>query len=134
MTTISPTTSTLEFTHKIMVDIMWIAYTKHDALIEIIFPVGIMRITSLNYDSATHTLMCTSTGGPATTVLWSKDNSSRIDDQHYELSMLIIDKTTATYESRLRILNKSSKQTGNYTCTVSNSGGSSRKSKYLEGK
>ena len=97
--------------------------------------IGIMRVISLNYDSTTNTLVCTSTGGPVTTVMWFKDNDSRINNnQYYEQSMAIISTTTATYESRLRILNKSSESTGNYTCMVSNSRGSSTQSKYLEGK
>ena len=114
----------------------WISYTKHNLLhYYYVFLVGTMMITSLDYDSGTHTLVCTSTGGPATTVVWSKDNSSRInDDQYYEHSVVIVNRTSATYESRLRILNKSSRATGNYTCTVSNSGGSSEGSIYLQGK
>ena len=95
-----------------------------------------MRIISLNYDSTTNTLVCTSTGGPVTTVLWSKENSSGItnDPEYYEQSMAIISTTTATYESRLRILNKSSESTGDYTCMVSNSRGSSAQSIHIEGK
>ena len=94
-----------------------------------------MRIISLNYDSTTNTLVCTSTGGPVTTVMWFKDSDSTINnDQYYEQSMAIINTVTATYESRLRILNKSSESTGNYTCMVSNSRGSSTQSKDLEGK
>ena len=95
-----------------------------------------MKVISLNYDNATNTLVCTSTGGPVTTVVWSKDNKNIMlnNDQYYEQSMVIINRTSATYESRLRILNKSSKSTGNYTCMVSNSGGSSNRSMHLEGK
>ena len=93
-----------------------------------------MRIISLNYDSTTNTFVCTSTGGPVTTVLWSKDNSGITNDQYYEQSMAIISTTTATYESRLRILNKSSESTGDYTCMVSNFRGSSAQSIHIEGK
>ena len=94
-----------------------------------------MTEISLNYDSTTNTLVCTSTGGPVTTVMWSKDNDNRINnDQYYEQSVVIINRTSATYESRLRILNKSSESTGNYTCIVSNSGGSLNESMHLEGK
>ena len=94
-----------------------------------------MNVTSLNYDRTTNTLVCTSTGGPVTTVVWSKDSNSGIkNDQYYEQSVIIINTATATYESRLRILNKSSELTGYYTCTVSNSRGSSNQSMPLEGK
>ena len=109
-------------------------HTKHALFTQntIHFSIGMARVTSLNYDSTTNTLVCTSTGGPVTTVTWSKDDNSGINN--YEQSMAIIDTTTATYQSRLRIPNKSSESTGHYTCTVSNSRGRSNQTIHLEGK
>ena len=96
---------------------------------------GNISITSLNYETRTQTVVCTSTGGPATTFTWSKDSSSIVDDTRgYELSKIIINRTSATYESRLMIVEKSSKLAGNYTCMVCNSRGSTQKSLHLEGK
>ena len=98
------------------------------------FLTGNVIIASINYESKTCTIVCTSTGGPATTVLWSKDNNSIQDnDQYYEHSTIIVNRTSATYENRLTLFNKSSNAAGTYTCTVRNSKGSSQSEFHLEG-
>ena len=76
--------------------------------------------------------MCLSTGGPATSVIWSKDKFT-LNMEDYVNSQIIINSTSATYENRLQIVNKSSDMAGNYTCEVQNSRGAKNKSLYIEG-
>jgi hypothetical protein len=52
----------------------------------------------------------------------------------YEYSQIIINTTSATSENRLRIVDKSSKAAGTYTCKVSNPRGSMNGSVYIQGK
>ena len=123
-------TSTLEFTLQIKVWLIIEAecYLNHNSA-------GNVVITSLKYESVTQTIVCTSSGGPVTNVLWSKDDSSILNDgQNYELHKRIINETSATYENRLRILDASSIASGTYTCTVNNSLGSMQRSLSIEGK
>ena len=91
---------------------------------------------SVQYDRTSQTIICTSTGGPTTDVIWFKDNekiSIVSDEVLYESSQVIIDTINATYENRLRIIDKSSKVAGNYTCKVSNLRGSTNESLYIQG-
>ena len=77
-----------------------------------------------------------STGGPATDITWSKDNIHSIRltmGGLYENSQIIINTTSATYENRLRIVDKSSEAAGNYTCGVTNLKGSVNGSLYIQG-
>ena len=78
------------------------------------------------------TIVCVSTGGPATSVIWLKDDIL-VNLEHYVNSQLIIDSTTATYENRLQIINKTSNAAGNYSCHVSNLNGESIQSLYIKG-
>ena len=101
------------------------------------FPLMIGNVTnvSVQYDRTSQTITCTSTGGPATDVTWSKDNSNiglTMGDL-YEHSQIIINTTSATYENRLKIVDKSSEAAGNYTCSITNSRGSMNKSLYIQG-
>ena len=68
---------------------------------------GQVTIVSVVYNRTTKMIMCTSTGGPATDVLWSKDNvniSMAANEGLYEYSQIIINTTSATYENRLKIV------------------------------
>ena len=62
---------------------------------------------SIQYDRASQTIACTSTGGPATNVTWYKDdaqiNMASNEGGIYEHSQIITDTVSATYENRLRI-------------------------------
>ena len=73
-------------------------------------------IISIVYDKRSQTITCTSTGGPATEVTWYKDNAqiSMVSNERgiYEHSQIIINTINATYENRLRIVDKSSKAAG----------------------
>ena len=98
---------------------------------------GHVTIISLKYNRTTQTITCTSTGGPATDVIWSKDNVniSMISNEGvvHEHSQIILNTASATYENRLRIIDKSSKAAGIYTCQVTNLRGSTNESLYTQG-
>ena len=51
----------------------------------------------------------------------------------YEHSQIIINTTSATYENRLRIVDKSSEVAGNYTCQVTNPRGGINGTLYIQG-
>ena len=97
--------------------------------------IGYVTNVSAQYDRTSQTITCTSTGGPATDVTWSKDNVHiRLTmGGLYEHSQTIINTSSATYENRLRIVDKSSEAAGNYTCEVTNPRGGMNKSLYIQG-
>ena len=97
--------------------------------------IGNVTNVSVQYDRTSQTITCTSTGGPATDVIWSKDNVNiRLTmGGLYEHSQIIITTSRATYENRLRIVDKSSEAAGNYTCQVTNSRGGMNGSLYIQG-
>ena len=83
-------------------------------------------------------ITCTTTGGPATDVLWFKENekistTSSGGGGTYEHSQFITNTVSATYENRLRIVDKSSETTGTYTCEIRNPRGSRNESLYIQG-
>jgi hypothetical protein len=97
---------------------------------------GIIINIFVKYDRMDQTITCTSTGGPATDVAWYKDNAQIMipyEGGTYEYSQIIINTTSATYENRLRIVDKSSEAAGTYTCKVTNSRGSVNGSLYIQG-
>ena len=95
---------------------------------------GRVTIVSLKYNRTTQTITCTSTGGPATNVYWFKDNVNiSMASNEGRLSQIVLNTTSATYENRLRIVDKSSKATGTYTCKVTNLRGSTNESLYIQG-
>ena len=76
----------------------------------------------LNTDPATDppvfTLTCTSTGGPATTVSWSRDGTLLTESSSYSItSQILTDTETATYTHTLTVTGRLE---GQYQCSVSN--------------
>ena len=91
---------------------------------------------SVRYNRQSQTITCTSTGGPATKVIWLKDDvniSFAINEDLYEHSQIITNTISSTYENRLRIVDKSSEAAGTYTCEVRNLRGSRNESLYIQG-
>ena len=86
-----------------------------------------------SYSSADQTLTCTSTGGPATTVVW-RQNCVIIhkNDSNYVQNQTVTNTQTATYENTLVI--SGAVNDGVYTCSVSNSRGSASSSVGIESK
>ena len=75
----------------------------------------------LNTDPATDppvfTLTCTSTGGPASTVSWSRDGTVLSDDSNHDITSQVMDTVTATYTNTLTVTGRLA---GQYECSVSN--------------
>lgn len=94
---------------------------------------GSPMITSLMYNEFTLTLKCTSTGGPVTTVTWRKNGEEvGVDGTIYYQSQNVVNTTTAEYENTLSS-SDGANLVGTFTCTVTNSRGSSTKSVTLNG-
>ena len=87
----------------------------------------------MQYDRASQTITCTTSGGPATDVTWFKDNEKITMTSSEVCSQVITNTSSATYENRLRIVDKSSKVAGTYTCKVTNPRGSTNESLYIQG-
>ena len=66
----------------------------------------------MTFDSDQQSLTCISTGGPATTVTWTRDNVNIIGKQN---ETVLNDTETAQYTHTLTVT-----AAGVYTCTVSN--------------
>ena len=66
----------------------------------------------MTYDSDQLTLTCISTGGPATTVTWTRDNVNITGEQN---ETVLNDPVTAQYNHTLTVT-----AAGVYTCTVAN--------------
>ena len=101
-----------------------------------LFDTGNISNVLVKYDRIHQTIVCTSTGGPATDVTWYKDKEQIMTANEggtYNYSQIIINTTSATYENRLRIVDKSSEAAGNYTCQVINPRGSVNRSLYIQG-
>ena len=64
------------------------------------------------------TLTCTTTGGPASTVQWTRNGVALTNGGRYSLSQTIVNLQTATYENNLTV---SGKYLGVYSIFVSNS-------------
>jgi hypothetical protein len=78
-------------------------------------------ISGITYESSSQTLTCTSSGGPATSVTWSRDNTPLVvDGTIYQQSQVIIDTNTATYQNTLVVQGSPE---GVYVCTISNTRG-----------
>ena len=63
-------------------------------------------------------LTCTSTGGPATTVAWTRGDDTLISNLDYTISSQVTETETAVYVHTLRVTGR---QEGSYSCSVSNS-------------
>ena len=70
-------------------------------------------VSDLNGASPQFTLTCISTGGPATTVTWTRDSGDAVGDTETVLN----DPVTAQYTHTLTV---TVIQGGLYTCTVTN--------------
>ena len=79
---------------------------------------GSPSITALRFDRNSTTLTCTSTGGPPTTVTWSR-NGVLVNDSLYQQSQRVVDTETATYENVL-FSSDITNFVGTFTCAVSN--------------
>jgi len=79
-----------------------------------------------NANTPVFTLTCTSTGGPATTVSWTRGNSTLS-----ATSQIVTNSVTGTYKNTLRV---AMREVGTYVCNVSNIRSSDTRSLTVLGK
>ena len=95
-------------------NIMWPHYVHHTlhSAGDVTIPEGVMFHVDLNGESPQFTLTCTSTGGPATTVTWTRDSETVSGGM-----TVLDDPVTAQYTHTLTVTGRLG---GQYQCTVSN--------------
>ena len=94
---------------------------------------GSPNITSLVLNRDTNSLICISSGGPATKVIWMKNNLPLfIDGIHYRHHQTVVDSESAVYINTLYNVDQTS-LVGTFTCTVENVRGRSTKSMLING-
>ena len=96
---------------------------------------GSPNITSLTYNDQSRTLTCTSTGGPATTVTWRRDEMVIALNATYQQTKSLVDPVTGTYQTVLTIDSSLDQRNivGTYRCTVENDRGSSSETVVVPG-
>jgi len=87
--------------------------------------------SEVNVNPPVFTLTCTSTGGPATTVSWTRGNTMLNDACQTVTSQIVTNTETGTYMNTLRV---TMREVGVYMCTVSNSRYSDTRSLTVVGK
>ena len=72
---------------------------------------------SLTADPSVFTLTCVSTGGPATTVTWTRDGAAVSYDATHVLTQIVTDQFNLVYSN---VLTVTGREPGSYTCSVTN--------------
>ena len=90
---------------------------------------GAPNVTELTFDIESRTLTCTSTGGPATTVTWTKDGAVITPNTTHQQTQMIVDTVGGIYQNTLTIAQSVTGDNlyGLYSCMVENSKGSSNR-------
>ena len=91
-----------------------------------IWLIGTPNITEVTFDGQSRTLTCTSTGGPATNVTWTKDGTVITPSAAFQQTKRVINATRGIYHNILNIA-QSVAERGLYSCMVENSWGSSNR-------
>ena len=94
---------------------------------------GAPNVTEVTFDIESRTLTCTSTGGPATTVTWTKDGAVITPNTTHQQTQMIVDTVGGIYQNTLTIAQSVTGDNlyGLYSCTVENSRGSSNKNAFI---
>ena len=107
-------------------------------LIIYLFHAGAPNVTELTFDRESRTFTCTSTGGPATTVTWTKDGAVITPSTTHQQTQMIVDTVGGIYQNTLTIADDQSvtgdNLYGSYSCAVENTRGSSNRTVYFSGK
>ena len=105
----------LHFTHYYFTHYNYANYTI--LFISVSVSISSLEESTFSYD--TFTLNCTSTNSPATTVTWTR-NGATVTGSTYQLTQLLRDGVTATYDNLLVVDGEPDEITGTYTCSVAN--------------
>ena len=96
---------------------------------------GSPSITDVFYNRSTLTLTCTSIGGPATTVTWTRNNTAIMMDDTNIQEQRIVNTALGEYQTILVITSDMlDEYVGDFTCSVSNLRGNADKSIIILGK
>ena len=93
------------------------------------------NVTEVTLDRESRILTCTSTGGPATTVTWTKDGAVITPSTTHQQTQMIVDTVEGIYQNTLTIAQSVTGDNlyGLYSCMVENSRGSSNRIEYFYG-
>ena len=96
---------------------------------------GSPSVTGLTYNDQSRTLTCTSTGGPATTVTWTRDGVVITLNTTYKQTKRLVVSVRGTYQTVLTIDSSldQSNIVGTYNCTMENDRGSSSETVVVTG-
>lgn len=120
--------SMLESTHMIKVNMYSCKF--HASLY--ILVTGSPHISALDFNIETQTFTCFSSGGPATTVTWMRNNE--LVEAKYSQHQRIVNTLTAEYQSILMLGSEvPDSVVGKYSCTISNARGNSKIELHLKG-
>ena len=86
-------------------------------VVEITGPLQFSVQTMPTADPPVFTLTCVSTGGPATTVTWTRDGDAVSYDANHVFTKTVIDHLTPTYSN---VLTVTGREPGSYQCNVTN--------------
>ena len=98
---------------------------------------GAPNVTELTFDRESRTFTCTSTGGPATIVTWTKDGAVITPNTTHQQTQMIVDSVRAIYQNTLTIAQSVAEHNvydTRYNCVVENSRGKSNRTMYLYSK
>ena len=86
---------------------------------------GQPNVTSLEHvtNGTSFTLNCTSTGSPASTVMWTKDGTLLQISHSYQTTQIMADGDSATYYNLLTVFSEPEYLLGTYGCSVLNTVG-----------
>ena len=80
--------------------------------------IGFTLISELTAEQPQFNLTCNSTGGPATTVTWTRDSGEELETIFEETEIVLNDPVTGEYTHTLTLTGS---LPGGYNCTVANS-------------
>jgi len=63
---------------------------------------------------------CSTTGLPATSIVWTKEATRIVNSETYQLTQLVSDRSTTTYSNLLTINQTLQEARGFYSCTAAN--------------
>ena len=103
----------------------------------VLWHAGAPIVTGLTFDRESRTLTCTSSGGPATTVTWTKDEAVITPNTTHQQTQMIVDTVEGIYQNTLTLAQSVAERNiydTRYNCMVENSRGKSNRTMYLYGK
>ena len=90
---------------------------QHAGQVSIPDNITFQLVTNPTTDPPVFTLTCTSTGGPATTVIWKRNGTILRNDSNHNITSQVIDPMNITYTNTLTVTGRLA---GQYECNVSN--------------